>query len=66
MSGRRSWLAQSATRTGGGPHADRRERRSCSTRRQCREREIAEQLAAADLDAEDAGENLSTHPLTTV
>jgi len=64
--GRRSWIAQSAHRTGGGPHADRRERRSCSTRRQLREREITSQLDAADLDAEDASKNLSTHLLTPV
>lgn len=63
---RRSWLAQSAHRTGAGPHADRRERREQSTRRQLRERVLAEHLAALDLGPEDDGENLSTHPLTTV
>jgi hypothetical protein len=68
----RSWIAQSACRTGAGPHADTRERRSCSTRRQCRDRAVAEQLDTADVGAEvqaaaDAAEEiLSTHPLTLV
>lgn len=45
---RRSWLAQSAHRTGAGPHADRRERRAQSTRRQCDDAVLAEHLAALD------------------
>jgi hypothetical protein len=45
---RRSWLAQSAHRTGAGPHADRRERRTQSTRRQCDDAVLAEHLAALD------------------
>jgi hypothetical protein len=36
---RRSWLAQSAYRSGAGPHRDRRDRRK-GTRAQQREREV--------------------------
>jgi len=65
---RRSWMAQTAARrTGAGPHVDRSERREQSTRRQLRERVLAEHLGA-DLGADDSStdDNLSTHPLTTV
>jgi hypothetical protein len=48
----RSWIAQSACRTGAGPHADKRERRACSTRRQCRDRAVAEGLDTLDVAAE--------------
>lgn len=49
---RRSWIAQSAHRSGAGPHADGRERRACSTRRQCRDRAVAEDLDTLDVEAQ--------------
>jgi hypothetical protein len=65
---RRSWLAQSAHRTGAGPHADRRERRD-STRRQHDDRVLAEHLTldaayadAADHDARQYAAWLAAHP----
>ena len=33
--GRRSWVAQSARRTGGGPHRDRRDKRQGTRKERC-------------------------------